>query len=112
MADAIHSSNRRYRRTDVEQKKNGVIAGTETISLSFVDGSGSFDILARFNGIPASTPGLYTLHEAGAIANGLGQCKGLSGSVTVHGPFMFPDPKLKGDTLWMAEIHGTALGVN
>jgi hypothetical protein len=41
-------------------KKHG-LSGTETISLEFLDGSGGFDIVGRFNVSEASTPGLFCI---------------------------------------------------
>jgi hypothetical protein len=101
------------RNTDFHQRNNGAIYGTENISLRFLDGSGTFDILSRFEGTPESTPGLYYLHEVGAIANGTGEYSGVSGYVTVHGPFLFPDPAItEGAPPWISEIHGTILGMH
>jgi hypothetical protein len=100
------------RNTSFNQRKNGAIYGTETISLSFTDGSGTFDILARFEGTPGATPGLYMLHEIGAISNGTGTYAGVSGYVTVQGPFLFPDPAItEGAPPWIAELHGMVLGM-
>jgi hypothetical protein len=99
------------RNTSFNQRKNGAIYGTETISLSFTDGSGTFDILATFEGTPGATPGLFDLHEIGTIANGTGEYSRVSGSVTVHGPFLFPDPSItQGAPLWISEVHGAILG--
>lgn len=100
------------RNTSFGQRPNGAIYGTETISLKFTDGSGTFDIVSRFEGIPGSTPGLYTLHEIGVIANGTGAYSGVSGYVTVQGPFLFPDPSVTaGAPPWIAEIHGAISGL-
>ena len=100
------------RNTSFGQRPNGAIYGTETISLRFADGSGTFDIVARFEGTPGSTPGLYKLHEIGAIANGTGAYTGVSGYVTVQGPFLFPDPTVTpGAPPWIAEIHGAISGL-
>jgi hypothetical protein len=99
------------RNTSFGQRPNGTIYGTETISFQFADGSGSFDIVARFEGTPGSTPGLYMLHEVGVIANGTGGHSGASGYVTVQGPFLFPDPAVTaGAPPWIAEIHGAISG--
>jgi|SRR5215472_2364129 len=100
------------RNTSFNQRKNGAIYGTETISLHFDDGSGAFDILARFEGTPGATPSLYMLHEIGAISNGTGNYAGLSGYVTVQGPFLFPDPAItEGAPPWISELHGMVLGM-
>lgn len=100
------------RNTSFGQRPNGAIYGTETISLRFADGRGAFDIVARFEGTPASTPGLYMLHEIGAICNGTGAYSGVSGYVAVQGPFLFPDPSVTpGAPPWVAEIHGAISGL-
>jgi hypothetical protein len=100
------------RNTSFSQRPNGAIYGTETISLRFADGSGTLDIVARFEGIPGSTPGLYTLHEIGVIANGTGAYSEVTGYVTVQGPFLFPDPMVTaGAPPWIAEIHGAISGL-
>jgi hypothetical protein len=100
------------RNTSFGQRKNGAIYGTETISLTFTDSSSTFDVVARFDGIPDSTPGLYTLNEIGSIANGTGKYALASGHLTVHGPFLFPDPTTTpGAPLWIAEIHGIVFGL-
>ena len=100
------------RNTSFAQRPNGAIYGTETISLRLADGSGAFDIVARFEGTPGSTPGLYTLHEIGVIANGTGAYSGVSGYVAIQGPFLFPDPAVTtGAPPWIAEIHGAISGL-
>jgi hypothetical protein len=100
------------RNTSFHQRANGAIYGTETISLSFADASGTFDIVARFEGTPGATPGLFMLHEIGVIANGTGAYSGVSGYVTVQGPFLYPDPSVTaGAPPWIAEIHGAISGL-
>ena len=100
------------RNTSFGQRPNGAIFGTETISLRFANGSGTFDIVARFEGTPGSTPGLYALHEIGVIANGTAAYSGVSGYVTVQGPFLFPDPTVTaGAPPWIAENHGAISGL-
>lgn len=100
------------RNTSFQQRKNGAISGTETISLRLTDGSGTFDIVARFEGTPGATPGLYNLHEVGAIGNGTGDYSRASGYVTVQGPFLFPDPATTaGAPPWIGEIHGAIFGM-
>ena len=100
------------RNTSFGQRPNGAIYGTETISLRFADGSGTFDIVARFEGTPGSTPGVYALHEIGVIANGTAAYSGVSGYVTVQGPFLFPDPTVTaGAPPWIAEVHGAISGL-
>lgn len=100
------------RNTSFDQRSNGAIYGTETISLRFEDGSGTFDIEARFEGTPSSTPGLYQLHETGSIANGTGDYSHASGHVSVQGPFLFPDPSVTaGAPPWIAELRGFVQGV-
>jgi hypothetical protein len=101
------------RNTSFNQRKNGAIYGTETISLHFTDGSGSFNISAVFTGTPGATPGLYNLHEVGSITNGIGKYLHATGYATVQGPFLFPDPTITaGAPPWIAEIHGVIFGVN
>lgn len=100
------------RNTSFGQKNDGAIYGTETISLNFTDGSGTFEVLADFNGSPAATANLYNLSETGTIGNGTGKYAQASGHVTVHGPFLFPDPaSTPGAPPWIAEIHGIVLGI-
>jgi len=100
------------RNTSFNQRKNGAIYGTETISLRFIDGSGTIDIFATFEGTPGATPGLYNLHEVGTMGNGTGQYSGASGYVTVQGPFLFPDPGITaGAPPWIAEIYGVIFGI-
>jgi len=88
------------------------IYGTEAITLTFPDGSGTVEIQAQYDGIPAATPGLYTLHEVGTFANGTGKWANASGQVTVTGPFVLPHSDIApGSPPWIAEIHGTISGV-
>lgn len=89
-------------------RPNGTIYGTETISLTFVDGS--FDIVARFEGVPENTPGLFQLHEVGTIANGKGAYEGVSGSVTIRGPFVHPMMAVDAP-LWIAQMRGVLFGL-
>ncbi|MBN9662719.1 MAG: hypothetical protein J0H49_31260 [Acidobacteria bacterium] len=101
------------RNTSFDQRQNGAIYGTEVITFTFTDGSGTFEVQARFEGTPAATPGLYNLHETGTIANGTGLYSGASGSVSVEGPFLFPDPSItSGSAPWIAAMHGAVLGIN
>lgn len=89
-------------------RPNGSIYGTETISLTFEDGS--FDIVARFEGTPQSTPGLFQLQEVGMIGNGTGAYAGVSGPVTIHGPFLDP-AKAVDAPLWIAQMQGMVVGL-
>ncbi len=99
------------RNTSIAMRANGAIYGTETISVHFLDGSGDFQIMSQFEGTPAPTPGLYNLHEVGAITNGTGDYAGISGVVAVEGPFMFPDPRITtGAPPWIATVHGSIQG--
>lgn len=94
--------------------EDGSFSGTETISVVFADGSGSFDIVGKFDATPAATPGLYILHETGTLANGMGEYLGISGTVVIKGPFMHPDPGVNPAALidpesppaWIAELRG------
>jgi hypothetical protein len=100
------------RNTSLGMRKNGAIDGTETITLEFSDGSGTFEILGQFSGTPGSTPSLYMLHETGTIANGTGRYRNLSGHVSLQGPFLFPNPEVTpGAPPWIAEIHGSTKGL-
>jgi hypothetical protein len=96
------------RNNSADFKKHG-LSGTETISLEFLDGSGSFDIVGRFNVSQASTPGLFVLHETGYITNGKKNYANLSGRVTVQGPAVEPPPE-GGVPMWISEIHGVTVG--
>jgi hypothetical protein len=99
------------RNTSIARKPEGEIWGTETITLKTPAGD-SFEVCGKFTGSPASTPGLYTLHETGTIANGTGAFDHISGQVVVQGPFMFPDPAVTtGAPPWIAEIHGLVRGI-
>lgn len=100
------------RNNSIIRNRDGAISGTETITLSFPDG-GSFEVSAEFTGIPAATPGLYTLHETGKIANGMGMYDHASGHVAIQGPFLLPDPAVTpGAPPWVAEIHGMIQGLS
>jgi hypothetical protein len=101
------------RNTSFQQRRNGGIYGTETISVRFTDGSGTFEVVARFEGTPGATPGLYHLHEVGAIGNGTGAYSRVSGYVAIHGPFLFPDPATTaGAPSWISELHGQVSGLS
>ena len=100
------------RNTSFDMKDNGAIYGTETITLKFDDGSGTFEIQGTFTGIPQVTPNLYLLHEIGTMSNGTGKYQNLSGHVWVEGPFLLPDPTTTpGAPPWIAEIHGPVKGM-
>jgi hypothetical protein len=100
------------RNDSITRQADGGISGTETITLLFPE-SGAFEVCAKFTGTPASTPGLYALHEAGLIANGTGVYAGVSGEVEVQGPFLFPDPTVTaGAPPWIAEMHGVLQGLS
>lgn len=99
------------RNTSKGRNKNGSIYGTETISLTFTDGSGTLELPCRFDGTPAATPGLYTLHEVCSLANGTGKYQNVAGQVVNHGPFLLPSivPDAPG---WIAEMHGFQTGLD
>ena len=101
------------RNTSFAQNADGSIKGTETITLTFLDGSGTIAIDAKFDGIPSSkSPSLFTLHESGTIARGTGKYSQAAGSVKVDGPFLFPDPDLSpGAAPWIAEMSGSVSGL-
>ncbi len=99
------------RNNSISRTPEGGIIGAETITLRFADGA-SFEVRAKFTGTPASTPGLYTLHETGWVANGTGAYKQVSGHVVIEGPFLFPDPNATpGAPPWIATIHGVVNGL-
>lgn len=99
------------RNTSINRKAEGGIYGTEVITFSFPD-NGTLQVIAKFTGTPASTPGLYTLHETGRIANGTGAYSRASGHVVVQGPFLLPDPEIApGAPAWIAEMHGVLRGI-
>lgn len=98
------------RNTSFVQKKNG-ISGSEIISLEFTDGSGSFDIVGRFESNMTSAPGLGLLHETGSIANGTGNYVNVSGQVSIQGPAVVPPSPEGGAPMWISEIHGVVLGL-
>jgi len=100
------------RNSSISRTSDGGIAGAETITLSFSDGA-RFEIRAKFTGTPASSPGLYTLHETGWIASGTGAYERVSGHVVIEGPFLFPDPTITpGAPPWIATIHGVVNGLD
>ena len=95
------------RNTGMVPNANGTITGSETISVTFTDGSGSFDIVGEFVVTPAAVPALAYLNETGKIANGTGAYAHASGWVFVHGPFVLPfTPPVQGTPQWIAELHG------
>lgn len=107
-----HKASMVDRNASCTQNKDGSIKGAEIITLTFLDGSGTLDIDGRFDGIPAKTPSLYTLHETGTISRGTGKFARAKGQVKVDGPFLFPDTGMTpGTAPWIAEIHGTIAGV-
>lgn len=100
------------RNNSISRTAEGGIIGDETITLSLPDGD-SFEVRAKFTGTPASSPGLYTLHETGWLANGTGAYKRVSGHVVIEGPFLFPDPNATpGAPPWIATIHGVVNGLS
>ena len=95
------------RNTGMVPNANGTITGSETISVTFTDGSGSFDIVGEFVVTPAASPALAYLNETGKIANGTGVYAHASGWVFLHGPFLLPfTPPVQGPPQWIAELHG------
>lgn len=101
------------RNTGATFYKDGSFSGTEIITLTFVDGSGTFCIDSRFSASVGRTPSFYTLFESGKISRGTGKYAMAAGDVTVVGPFIMPSPDMKaGAAVWAAEIYGTISGVN
>lgn len=100
------------RNVSFSENKDGSIVGAEIITLTFLDGSGTLDIDGRFQGVPAKTPSLFTLHETGTISRGTGKYAKAKGNVKIDGPFLFPDSGMTpGTAPWIAELHGTISGV-
>ncbi|MFT3829162.1 MAG: hypothetical protein QM691_05575 [Opitutaceae bacterium] len=97
-------------------REDGTLLGTETITVSLVDGTGSFTIKAAFEAPPAATPGLFLLNEAGTISGGDGVFEGMTGHVTIKGPFVFPEEVLNpaaklAPSLWIAQLRGRVRGI-
>lgn len=119
-AEPVRLARFQDRNTGITPGDDGVsFSGTETITVTFVDGSGTFEIVARFDAVPTGTPAMYMLHETGSIANGTGAYTGVGGSVSVTGPFMHPDPAVNPGALldadspppWLAKLHGRITGL-
>jgi hypothetical protein len=101
------------RNTGMTANPDGTISGTETWLVTFLDGSGTFEIQARFLVTPAENPGLAYLEEVGTIANGTGDYAGVSGRVRVRGPFVLPfDPVVQSPPPWISEVHGSIRGLD
>lgn len=92
---------------------NGMITGTEILTLVFKDGSGSFDMVCRFRGTPGSTPGLVHLHELGTVGNGTGDYAKISGTVVIQGTFLNPFPVWE-DTVpsYVGQVDGSVSGIS
>lgn len=100
------------RNTGMTPNADGTISGTETWFLTFLDGSGTFEIYARFLVTPAENPALAYLEEVGTIANGTGDHAGVSGRVRVRGAFLLPfTPVVQGPPQWISEVHGSIRGL-
>ena len=78
------------RGTSLQLGDNGAFSGTETLTLTFLDGSGTFDILGVYDAEPATTPFLCYLTESGTVENGTGVFAQISGLVVIKGPFLHP----------------------
>jgi len=99
--------------------KDGMWYGKELMTLSFVDGSGSFEFASKYYATPAGAPGLYTLHETSTIGNGTGDYVGISGTASIEGPFVgasiaveyniFVDENAP--LLWIASVRGQVSGL-
>ncbi len=91
---------------------DGGVSGTETIRMSFPDGS-TFDISGTFTAASSPTPGLWRFHETGWIGNGTGTYKNVSGHVALYGLGLAPDPGLNaGAPPWISEMHGVLQGLS
>jgi hypothetical protein len=101
------------RNTGMTPNPDGTISGTETWFLTFLDGSGTFEIQARFLVTPADNPALAYLEEVGTITNGTGDYAGVSGRVRVRGSFLLPfTPVVQGPPQWISEVHGSIRGLD
>jgi hypothetical protein len=90
--------------------------GTEIQTLTFLDGSGSFEIVCQYTIEEGSTPMLLELIEEGTITNGTGDYANASGSVRVRGPFLAFDPPAGSNdptpiNPWIASMHGEIRGL-
>jgi len=88
--------------------------GTETMSVTFVDGSGTFDILFSFESTPGSAPFMMKLHAIGAIAKGTGDYVHATGVVTAEGPYLdYPESEseIAGPLTTISEMHGQISGL-
>jgi hypothetical protein len=98
------------RNDSFERSPDGGVSGTETIRMSFPDGT--FDISGAFTAASGPTPGLWRFHETGWIGNGTGVYKDVSGHVVLYGPGLVPDPGMTpGAPLWISEMHGILEGL-
>ena len=91
----------------VNPRPNGAIYGSETITFTFTDGSGSFQADVDFASALASTPNMGTVHENGVILNGTGKYALASGILTCRGHVILG----KNPMPWMSELHGSISGV-
>jgi len=100
------------RNTSYQEGKNGVARGTEVVTFTLLDGSGTFEANASFMGIPGATPSLYNLSETASLENGTGRFAGISGQIATHGPYLYPNPaKTPGAPPWIGETHGVVFGL-
>jgi hypothetical protein len=91
----------------VNPRANGAIYGSETITFTFTDGSGSFQADVDFASALGSTPNMGTVHEQGVILNGTGNYALASGILTCRGHVILG----KNPMPWMSELHGSISGV-
>ena len=98
------------RGTSVSPRANGGIYGTETITFTFADGSGTFAVPVSFSAAPGSTPNMFSVQEHGPIGNGTGSYAGASGFMTTRGSAIVPQHAVA--MPWMAEISGFITGVS
>lgn len=81
--------------------------GSETITFTFDDGSGTFQATVDFYGTPAATPLMYNVQERGPIGNGTGDYALANGMLTTHGTAIAIPAKPGAALTWMAELHGS-----
>lgn len=87
---------------------DGVLSGGETITFDF-GGGNTFQVVATFKAYPGATPMIYTLDELGTVDNPTGEFAGMSGAVSIRGPFVFPLLVLGEDDAppgWVAQMKG------
>jgi hypothetical protein len=97
---------------DLQFKEDGAPYGTELNQIIFDDGSGSFEISARWESSWTGTPGLLDFYSVGKLQNGTGDYAGIAGPLITIGPFLSPFPQFNNvDTLFIGEMYGSVRGL-